>query len=199
MNSPHPSDSAKSTASRPAPSESGSYSPAVPMSVYRELAAELQATKSMVNSLNHQNQALSHQNQLLRQEIHRVVQTTLQLGQYAGVATPTDVEAASEAQSALFAEPAAVPQRPLKPIPKGVRAAEPTSSQPAAKSDLAAKSLALVPKFFTEQSGEKRPYALENGPSKDVSGLWLVVSVVLIILTAFGAGFLIMRPLLNDR
>ena len=59
---------------------------------------------------------------------------------------------------------------------------------------------ALVPKFFTEQSGERRGYGLEaSGDDKEVSGLWLVMSIMLIILTAFGAGFLIMRPLLSDR
>ena len=64
------------------------YAPSVPMSVYRELAAELRANKAVIDSLNSRNQQLLEQNQRLKQEIHNVVQATLNLGQFAGVARP---------------------------------------------------------------------------------------------------------------
>ncbi|NJM99756.1 MAG: hypothetical protein HC800_23785, partial [Phormidesmis sp. RL_2_1] len=67
-------------------SASANYSPSVPMSVYRELAAELRANKAVIDSLNSRNQQLLQQNQFLKQEIHNVVQATLSLGQAAGVA-----------------------------------------------------------------------------------------------------------------
>lgn len=181
------------------------------MSVYRELAAELQATKAMVDSLSGQNQHLNRQNQMLRQEIHRVVQVTLQLGQYAGVAHPSDSTPDARAPLADTTMPETIKSKgaglgqvplsepPVAPIrrPKGgkrVNAAAQSNAQP-----VGAKAMALVPKFFTEQSGETRRYALDSESSKELSGLWLMVSIVLIIFTAFGAGFLIMRPLLNDR
>ncbi len=55
------------------------------------------------------------------------------------------------------------------------------------------------PKLFTEKSGEYRSTALDASENKEIGGIWLVLSIVLIIVTAFGAGFLIMKPLLNDR
>ena len=68
------------------------YAPSVPMSVYRELAAELRANKAVIDSLNSRNQQLLDQNQRLKQEIHNVVQATLNLGQFAGVARQTAQE-----------------------------------------------------------------------------------------------------------
>ena len=65
-------------------------SPSVPLTVYRELAAELQATQAMLDSLHAQNQQLSrenqnlsHQNQQLLSEVHNVVNSALSLGQIA--------------------------------------------------------------------------------------------------------------------
>ena len=55
------------------------------------------------------------------------------------------------------------------------------------------------PKLFTEQSGSFRSSAIEAQESKEISGIWLVLSIILIVVTAFGAGFLIMKPLLNER
>jgi len=53
----------------------------VPISVYRELAAELQTAEAMLDSLNAQNQQLVQQNQHLRQEIEKVVQSALHMQQ----------------------------------------------------------------------------------------------------------------------
>jgi hypothetical protein len=192
MNPSYHSDSVRTSTEVEA--AASNYAPSVPMPVYRELAAELQATKAMVDALSNQNQHLTRQNQLLRQEIHRAVQVTLQLGQFAGVAQPADAELTVPApippHPALAAEP---PRRAQGHPPKHTASERPRMASPMPK------AMALVPKFFTEQSGEQRRYALESTGPKDMSGLWLVLSIVLIIFTAFGAGFLIMRPLLSDR
>jgi cobalamin biosynthesis Mg chelatase CobN len=55
------------------------YSPSVPLSVYRELAAELQAAQAKINALTAQNQQIVQENQLLRQEIAKAVQSVLHL------------------------------------------------------------------------------------------------------------------------
>ncbi|NET39889.1 MAG: hypothetical protein F6K19_49375 [Cyanothece sp. SIO1E1] len=83
MKSHAKSDSPVRTAPGPKSAVPNSYAPAVPISVYRELAEELQATKSMLESVNGQNQQLAKQNQQLRQEIEKVVQSALQLRQMA--------------------------------------------------------------------------------------------------------------------
>ncbi|MBE9079584.1 hypothetical protein IQ241_20170 [Romeria aff. gracilis LEGE 07310] len=192
MTSSHPSNSSP-PAGRSAGSEAanaGSYAPSVPMSVYRELAAELQATKAMVDSLSSQNHYLAQQNHLLKQEIHRAVQVTLTLGQFAGV-TPQPADFVPEApqpsaNTAVHrtgsspADNRPAPHPSAEPAPSGIRPLEQLS------------------KLFTEQPEANRLNSESQEP-KDMSSLWLILSITIIILTAFGAGFLIMRPLLSDR
>jgi hypothetical protein len=205
MNPSYPSNSVRV---RPGQDVQAGHAPSVPLSVYRELAAELQATKAMVDSLSTQNQHLSKQNQLMRQEIHRVVQTTLQLGQYAGVAHPAEVEPElsavpapgkpAEPRQSFKGQLGARPPKP--PAPKSPAAHPPVAAEFRAARRESEKAGALVPKFFTEQSGEKRRPGLGSNFSKEMNGLWLMLSIFLIVFTAFGAGFLIMRPLLSgDR
>lgn len=167
-------------------SDSG-YSPSVPVSVYRELAAELQATKAMVDSLSAQNNHLTNQNHLLRQNIHQMVQVALQLGHHAGVAHPAEIEMAiSPPPEELYFQTEQPMRKPARSVPK-----------PSPKAPKRPK--AALSKVFTEHSGENRRYHLESSASGSLSTLWLIVSIAIIILTAFGAGFLIMRPLINDR
>lgn len=171
-----------------------SYAPSVPVSVYRELAAELQATKAMVDSLSNQNNHLTNQNHLLRQNIHQMVQVALQLGHHAGVAHPAEAEMTFSIPSVQTPGYPPVEQL-VEPPPL-----EPQSMMPeAAPSHPQRPRKAELSKIFTEQSGEKRRYSLESPTSGSMSTLWLIVSIAIIILTAFGAGFLIMRPLINDR
>ncbi len=284
------------------------------MSVYRELAAELRANKAVIDSLNSRNQQLIQQNQRLKQEIHNVVQATLNLGQFAGVARQAPgsesaefsrevarevpgaiapdtlaklVRAQGEARKTIPSEPvdaqsntnkgytdstpaiqppitpqtvapqtvapqsispslsepflgpastysvarqpkaapipAPQPRRVPRPIPprplsksapqtkgqsrpsKASSAARKQSAKSAVKAPTQQRSSAIVPqakqlpKLFTEQSGEYRSSALSSGEDKEIGGIWLALSIILIIVTAFGAGFLIMKPLLNDR
>lgn len=279
------------------------------MSVYRELAAELRTNKAVIDSLNSCNQQLIEQNQFLKQEIHNVVQATLNLGQAAGVARqaaqaanaqnfPSAIapdtlaklvraETAAQANDQTSAQantaqtqgieeatfeplqrkqpvqrvaatqpvakatprapqsPIAVPATPHnrvpqpiahKPVQSKVKQAPATKKRPAAQSPAPKKSpkqiqqpfkkqaakpvhpssfrptetipgkgtmaqVAPKPtgKLFTEQSGEYRSSALDSQEGKEIGGIWLALSIILIIVTAFGAGFLIMKPLLNDR
>lgn len=294
-------------AETPQPAQSN-YAPSVPMSVYRELAAELRANRAVIDSLNSRNQQLLQQNQLLKQEIHNVVQATLHLGQYAGVARPANSagfmpERGEEAAAVIASEtlaklarkealrsaeefpeeatvgmpphsmadlshaspfskfgeeqaqagPAAfggstvtsIPPRNRlpKPIPdkkaslqpshkvglpptppadfpqpKGPQRATqkgrpstpsaagrqmlPKRSGPASAKPLAVPGAGIQAprqKLFTEQPSGFRSSVLDREENKEIGGIWLVLSIILIIVTAFGAGFLIMKPLLNDR
>jgi hypothetical protein len=170
---------ANSDTARPANASSQPSAPSVPISVYRELAAELQATRAMVNSLNVKNQELTGQNQRLRQEIHRFAQTAIALQT---IVSP---------QNSAGAQPA-VSSTQHQPEPPS----EPTLEQAAAATRMAAKLRSSHPaatELHTEAptaplQPERRPTAL--------GGLWLTLSIVLIMLTAFGAGFLVVRPLL---
>lgn len=108
--------------------------------------------------------------------------------------------------------PSAAPATPRNRVPRPITpnavqktshlAANPAKRPAAHKS--AGKSMSklagrLPDKLFTEQSGQYRSSILESQGNKEIGGIWLALSIILIIVTAFGAGFLIMKPLLNDR
>lgn len=57
----------------------------------------------------------------------------------------------------------------------------------------------IVPKLFTEQSGSHHSSVLEKSNDQGISGIWLALSIALIITTGFGAGFLMVKPLLGKR
>lgn len=142
-------------------------SPSVPISVYRELAAELQATRAMTEAINGKNQQLERENQQIRQEMQRLalslqpwIQNQPSFPVQAGGAYPTWQETAS-------ASAVAASLRPSDPHSDWV-AEQPVLPQVAAESPKAGR----------------------------MSSLWLVLMVMAIIVTAFGAGFLIMRPFL---
>ncbi len=184
------------------------YAPSVPISVYRELAAELQTARTMMASISSQNQQLIKQNQHLRIEIERVVQLSLQLRQIADSFPPIDRETREEFADTdnefMVNSDYSIPDIRSRTIP-------PQFDKPAPKSDkFAPKSEPRVePRFepgapelkelFTEQEEGRyrRPAAPERSP--ELNGWWLGVVIFLIVVSAFGAGFVIVRPLLPNR
>jgi cobalamin biosynthesis Mg chelatase CobN len=180
LNTKFPMQNAKAASS----TSSNSYAPSVPISLYREIVTELQVTKTTMESLKAQNQQLSQQNQQLRIEIERVVQSALRLRQAADAQQQAfSVSESDVAQSNLELH---VEQPPVPPVPA-------SPSRPAAKAEKPAPE-----KLFTEQSAQPRRTAqLER--SSETSSWWLVLVVCLIVVTAFGVGFVIVRPLLPSR
>lgn len=204
MNSPmHPDPSSQFSASEYEMTQTVGYAPSVPISVYRELAAELKATKARVDALNQQNQQLDQHNQLLRQEILRFAQATDQLRQMVEVAQPTPLMVALESEMADFAPPP--PDRLATPLEEATLGAPPQNARGA----IAQTMLAPVPKrplapsanpnrpLFTEQRPEPESQVTLASRTQDLSGLWLATTILVIVVSAFGAGFLIMKPLLS--
>jgi cobalamin biosynthesis Mg chelatase CobN len=194
--SPDPSANSDTKGGHPA-----NYSAAsVPMSVYRELAAELQATQAMLDALNVQHQQLTRQNQQLTQqkqrlqaEVVNVVNATLNMRQVAESfqERPDDI---SPAQAKVVLPPAGqpeeVPTSPVSfPIAGGVRGVgstfEPGSSEPQA--------------LYTEQEGGFERWSTPSFADDpgERSGLWLLVAIVATVVTAFGAGYWLVRPLIQ--
>lgn len=167
------------------------YAPSVPISIYRDLAAELQITRSKVDHLQAQNQQLVRQNQQLRLEIERVVQSALQLQQMAEsqyVVGRGKLEG-SQPLPDLVAEY-------LPPHPP-IRQAAPRHLHP---------TVELVDpgtpgETFTEQPVESQPSRSASAESKGSAlGNWLLaLMILLIVVSAFGAGFVIVRPFLPSR
>lgn len=171
--------------------------PSVPLSVYRELAAELQATRAMVDSLNAKNQELTLHNQKIRQEVSRFVQSAINLRSLVEPTQPTirQPRAINHPQAQAFAQAKANARHPEAP-----HTATPSLEETSAAASIAAqlRTPDMQPTYeqlFTEE--QENPHRPERTqPKRDLGGLWLTLTVVLIMVTAFGAGFIIVRPLL---
>ena len=186
------------------PENSNTYAPSVPISLYREVTAELQAAQAMLDSLKTHNQQLVQQNQQLRREVQTVVQVSQQLQQVvnsAQSATQTGIPQMPSVKFNFNVEPeipapvnsqanSTVPQPPQTvafpfPLPEA-----PTA--PPMQETLPEKLFTTVP---------ETPYRVRSQPKKasDLSGLWLAIAIFLIVIAAFGGGYLVVRPLLKGK
>lgn len=163
------------------------YRPAVPISVYRELAKELQETKGELETLKQQNHQLTNENKLMRQELDKITQCVQSFQQVKGNPNPSNP--------------------PTVPLDKPIIPTFPSETQP--PSPINPASPPLEPAFDDMDGHEE--YAIEVEPpsknrrfslldsSGDISGWLLAIAIALMVLTAFGAGFLFVRPwLLNN-
>lgn len=170
-------------------SKQNSYSPGVPLSVYRELAADLQAAQAMLNSLNAQNQQLAIQNQQLRQEIEKVVQYVMHLQQVVDAIPVHPVDGYhSNRQSKL---------RSSRPVssPRFIHQGSYHSKASVATSKTSENRFTQVEEV--EQDGYRRRFQAES--ASGISGGRLLIAILLVIFTAFGAGYFLVRPLLSSR
>lgn len=143
-------------------------SPSVPISVYRELAAELQATRVMIDAVNGKNQQMERENQQIRQEMQRL---------------------------ALSLQPWIQNQPSFLPAQSAVH---PSWEATAAASAVAASLRPADSRADWVAEQPVLPQVATQTPAKAgrLNSLWLILMVTAIIVTAFGAGFLIMRPFL---
>jgi cobalamin biosynthesis Mg chelatase CobN len=162
----------------------------VPISLYREVATELKAAQAKMESLTVQNQQLSQQNQQLRVEIERVVQSALQLRQTADAHLPANQLPAHQAS----VSPSALQGLELHFQPP----AAPTNASNAVTPEALETGATAPRSLFTEQEGKLRQAASKER-NAEMGGWWLAIVICFIIVTAFGTGFFIVRPLLPSR
>ncbi|MEA5582624.1 hypothetical protein VB620_14890 [Nodularia harveyana UHCC-0300] len=171
----------------------------VPLYVYRELATELQSTQAKLNALTQQNQQLEQQNQLLRREITQVIQSF------------------SHLQTFVDSHPQPSPPQPNPPqTPDKVKNPAKPSSPPQQTSRQRQPSIVdetnhysnfsapveindSTPETFFIEEQEVMYYPQSEKKVKEFSGWWLAAIIVLIMLSAFGAGYFIVRPLLENQ
>jgi TolA-binding protein len=179
-----------------------SYPPSVPLSVYRQLANELQAAQGKINQLSATNQQLSQENQLLRQEINKVVesvgnlQNSLSSPESDNLSPQVAVNILRQNQKVVKARAAAKSHKESPSTPNR------SSSVPAASKNWQPQPMPNYPPisetFYIEEQ-EVRYDHRSQLDAAELSGWRLVISIFLIILTAFGAGYLVVRPLLEIR
>ncbi|MEG5066427.1 hypothetical protein QUB33_22710 [Microcoleus sp. B3-A4] len=187
------------------PENSNSYSPSVPISLYREVTAELQAAQAMVDSLKTHNQQLVQQNQQLRREVETVVQVSQQLQQVVNSVQSVTQTGMPQMPSVKFNFSVQPPPPP--PPTSQTNSAVPQPPQtvafpfplPEPEPTPASIPQPLPEKLFTEVP--ETPYRVRPQLKKtsDLSGLWLAIAIFLIVIAAFGAGYLVVRPLLIKK
>lgn len=168
------------------------YSPSVPISVYRELAAELQAAAAMLNSLKAQNQQLERQNQQLRQEIEKVVQHVMHLQQVVD-ATVVNVEV-----NRPYRENKPRSSRPSS-SPRSMRQTQHPAATRNAFGGGTTASNASDRAFVKVEEVNANSYRLPSESAREISGMRLAIAIFLVIVTAFSAGYFLVRPLLSNR
>ncbi len=228
------------------PTTSG-YQASVPVTVYRELAAELQSSQAKLSFFQLQNEQLTKQNQMLLQEFEAIAQSTDRVQSILTQSNLPDaklsevlagIRAASQVNTAPSRgnpqpqgrPPASKPRPTDKPATASSRkvAVQQTtnaiqeaisrarqlaheSSPQALEQPIVGETLYYdssfavfdtlappAPKLEIREEVSSRPLRTESiESSKEASGLsgWvLTVTIVAIVLTSFGAGYLLMRP-----
>jgi uncharacterized protein YhaN len=235
-------------------SQSG-YQASVPVTVYRELAAELQSTQAKLSFFQLQNEQLTKQNQMLLQEFEAIAQSTDRVQTILTQSNLpdsklTDVLAGIRASSQTNPAPArSNPQPQGRPPASKPRPADKPATQVSARKVAAqqknnaiqeaisrARQLAsdsatqndhepmssealyydssfaafespdpapiaktkVLPKLEIREEISSRPLRTESieadRENSGLSGWVLTVTIVAIVLTSFGAGYLLMRP-----
>ncbi|MGF1492989.1 MAG: hypothetical protein ACFBSC_11170 [Microcoleaceae cyanobacterium] len=257
---------------------SSSYAPSVPISLYREVSAELQTHREIIESIKVENQQLLQQTHQLRQELGNNTQAAGRLQQAVNTAqkgnqtnvqqlqslaanspsipdsNPTldvspssthlqsielpspslskpDVSFTTSSQSLnspidsssplppsidlpnpqvqQLSKPAAksirVPSRWVPPQPTQIQsnlspasAATPEPALPFSPDDQPSTPEVSERLFTEEPEGRYRSRQSENSRT-ELSGLWLAVSIALIVIVGFAAGYWIVRPILQQQ
>lgn len=192
------------------PTTSQTYSPSVPISLYREVMAELQTTQAHLNALKEENRELHQENQQLHQEIEQIINSVMHLQQVTGHSYQP---MSSNAMPASISQPAPMPPN----TSQGSASRDPSTVGSQANSTQSNSESASVPfvspfatgapgglsnesePLFTEQQ-EPRPRRGSRSPkSSEVGGIWLFVSIFLIVVSAFGIGFFFIRPFIQQN
>jgi hypothetical protein len=140
------------------------------------LAAELQTAQTEIEALKFQNQQLLEQNHLFRQQTDQVAQATRRLQ--------------------AIAERSNNPRAYVPPLPRS-SAPHPERQKETPPPQAEAPDYSL-PHSYTEQPESEFQDFQSGDRSVELKGWWLILTITLIVITAFGTGFLIARPFLAN-
>lgn len=178
--------------------------PSVPLSVYRELSTELQATQAKLHALTTKNQQLAQENQLLRQEITKVVESFSHLQKFVDSHTAPDYHQVPQASNDKNA--AKVPVTQARPPQQVSRSHPPvipkTPPEKSRRQDFSTPVMEMnfpIPEPVYIQEQQVTYYSTTEPDAKELNGWWLIITILLIMLTAFSAGYFVVRPLFEHQ
>lgn len=174
------------------PTENHSYSPAVPLSLYREVSADLETTKAQLAETHAHNQHLIRENQQLRQEMEKIVQSAYRMQQVLNSLQPFNPTLPPPEVTANRGFGVELPRSSSR------SSAEIDGNDPFSFADTDPAHSAYSAPLFTEQQ-ETRPRRGQKPRAADMGGIWLGVAIFMIVVCAFGAGYFVVRPILLKR
>ncbi|MBD2364998.1 hypothetical protein H6G36_28200 [Anabaena minutissima FACHB-250] len=184
----------------PSKPTSPTHPTSVPLYVYRELSAELKATQSQLDMLTAKNQQLVQENQLLRHEITQVVKSFIHLQKLVDYRiTPnshpevSNIPSNHQSSEAKTRSQVTRSRQPVVPEASSSKSRQTNFAVPIVEIN------PLVPETVLIEEQEVGYYPTSKSEAKEVNGWWLAISIVFIMLTAFGAGYLIVRPLFEQQ
>ncbi|NER36515.1 MAG: hypothetical protein F6J93_21455 [Oscillatoria sp. SIO1A7] len=175
---------------KPSPPSNQTYSPSVPISLYREVVAELQAAKAKLDALDQENQELNQQNEQLRLEIDNVVQAAIQIQQVVDSFTPMEPGQAPYQE----ASPAPMPTGG----PNQVAPAVPFASPFAMMGEPGEMPGHSEPLFTEEKETRNRRGAPRLKRASNLERLGFALTIAVIVIGAFGLGYFVVRPLIES-
>ena len=161
--------------------------PSVPLSLYREIIEQLQATQAQLSAMEANNQQLQQEVESLMRSAYRVQQLTHNEVRGASASQTARKQISYQNLSHLSLQPkhqasTKTPAAKIKPIWQ----AKSWDSSPT-------KPKIVAVKYATPYN----PRQQKN--SQAMNGWFLAIAILVIILTAFTSGFLLVRPLLNNN
>lgn len=188
----------------PKPPNTQTHPPSVPLYVYRELSTELKSTQAKLEALTAQNQQLQQENQLLRQEITKVAQSFIHLQKLVDYHPQPSSQPTADADHEVKSS-AKKPVSEVRPPQKAPRPRPVVNEVPKNKSPNSSFSVPVeeinytMPEPILIEEQQVSYYSPMEKTVKEFSGWWLAITIFLIMLTAFGAGYLIVRPLFEHH
>ncbi|MCL2933524.1 MAG: hypothetical protein MGG11_15120 [Trichodesmium sp. MAG_R03] len=191
-----------STSSQIRPNSENNYSPSVPISLYREARAEIQATQIKLESLKVHNEQLIQENQKLRKEIEKVINSAIQLQE--ALNTAQSVIQVVQPQITYFPDS----QSRINTVSSNYLSSDfqvdsPEISHPSPSlpfTEPRAKEPNFPEHLFTEEPDKSRYSRFTSSTQvSNLKGILLVVALCLIVITAFCVGYLVMGPKFNQR
>ena len=175
--------------------------PSVPISVYREIVEQLQATQAQLSAMKTNNQHLIYRNQQLQQEVERLMKSAYKVQQLANyeIVDPQTEKVTRKQVNQNNKSQVRLPS----PTQQSRNNHQALHSNQAAKVKpiWQAKSLHSSPKkrqIVTVKYAPQHP-SRQQKSSQEMNGWFLAIAIIIIILTAFTSGFLLVRPLLNNN
>lgn len=194
------------------PNPASYSSPSVPISVYKQLAGELNVAKNEVTALKSENQQLRSNNQKLQNQVVQVIQAGEHLKQMVNgydfgaesyQLAPSDKATPSKEIAPVFP----VPQLPEPtPQPQSVAPPAPTKVSPQKKSKSPKRQAtptqspkSAKPLQVATIAPSSRPTNTADEAEGGVNGWIIFIAAIAIVCTAFGAGYMVVLPLLNNN